>query len=141
MNELRSDDNVSSMNHGAAQTLVQSFDDTGQLRNDMIRKFAEDGKFDEIAAALARICNVSVELVEQAMIQGQSETIIIFAKAAKLSWATAKALLSFSVRQRRVSSDEIERCLASFERLNFGTAQQIMEFYRKRATRGSSRPI
>ncbi len=83
--------------------------------------------------ALALSCDVPVEVVEQAIIQDQSETILILAKAAKLSWATTKILLSYRARQRGLSSGKIEQNMASFERLNFSTAQQIIEFYRMRA--------
>lgn len=66
--------------------------------------------------------------------------ILVLAKAAKLSWATTKILLSFPMRQRRIASGEIEQCLASFERLNVATAEHIIEFYRLRHANGPSRP-
>jgi hypothetical protein len=76
------------------------------------------------------------------MTQDKPETILILAKAAKLSWTTTQALLSFCIRQRRISPGEIEQCLASFERLNLATAQKIVEFYKIRRTSGStSRPF
>lgn len=139
--DLRNDAHSRSTNYAAAQASVQSLNDSGQLSDDTIRAFAEDRKFEETTVALARICNLSVEIVEQAMIQDQSETILILAKAAKLSWATTKVLLSFRARQRPISSGEIEQYLASFERLNFSTAQQIIEFYRMRRAGGLSRPV
>ena len=72
-----------------------------------------------------------VDVVEQAMLHDKPETILILAKAAKLSWITTKALLSFCIRQRRISSIEIERCLASFERLNFGYSSKNCRFLLK----------
>jgi uncharacterized protein (DUF2336 family) len=129
------------VNYAAARALVQSLVDSGQLGDATIRKFAEDGKSDVITAALAHMCAVPVDVVEQAMLHDKPETILILAKAAKLSWITAKALLSFCVRQRRISSIENDQCLASFERLNFATAQKIVDFYKIRRTTGSPRSV
>ena len=106
-----------------------------------MRTFAEDRKSEEVAAALAHLCDVSVDIIQQSMLQDKPETILIFAKAAKLSWITTKALLSFCIRQRRISSDEIEQCLASFERLNLATAQKIVQFYKIRRATGSTRDV
>jgi uncharacterized protein (DUF2336 family) len=131
-NDLRKDVRTRSTNYTAAQALVQSIDDLGQLSGDTVRTFAEDRKFEEVAVALARLCKVSIEVVEQAMIQENAETMLVLAKAAKLSWLATKILLSFVACERIISPGEIEQCLASFERLNFKTAQQIVEFYRAR---------
>ena len=131
---FRDDARTGPLDYGAAQALVQSLKDSGQLGDDAIQTFAEDGKFEEITVALADMCNVSVDVIERAMLHDKPETILILAKAAKLSWSTTKALLSVSVRQRPISPIEVERCLASFERLNFGTAQKIVNFYKIRRT-------
>jgi uncharacterized protein (DUF2336 family) len=140
---IRKDAHARTTNYTAAQALVQSLDDSGQLSDDKIRTFSEDRKFEETVAALARMCNVAIGVVEQAMIQEKPETLLILAKAAKLSWPTAKILLSFRARacQRAISSGEIEQCLASFERLNFSTAQKIIEFHRMRRASGSSQLV
>ena len=138
---LRDVARADSLDYVAAQALVQSLKESGQLGDDTVRTFAEDGKFEEVAAALAHMCNLPVDVIEQAMLHDKPETILILAKAAKLSWSTTKALLSISVRQRRISSSEIEQCLASFERLNLGTAQKIVDFYKIRRATGSSRSV
>jgi hypothetical protein len=75
------------------------------------------------------------------MLHDKPETILILAKAAKLSWITTKALLTACVRKRRISSIEIEQCRASFERLNFATTQKIVDFYKIRRTIGSPRSV
>ena len=121
--------------YAAAQALVQSLSESGQLTDAAICSLAEDRKVEEIIAAVAHIGEVPVEIVERAFLQDQSETIVVLAKAAGLSWSTAKALLSFRAEQRGLSSTQIERSMASFDRLNLTTAKQIVEFYK---TRGAS---
>ena len=139
--ELRDNAHAKSVNDAAARALVQSLKDSGQLDDDTIRTLAQDGKFKEIKAALAYMCNVPVDVIERAMMHDKPETILVLAKAAKLSWITTKALLMLCVRQRRISSIEIEQCLPSFERLYFATAQKIVDFYKIRRTTGSPRSI
>ena len=137
---IRNTSHAESANNDAAQSLVQSLNDSGQLDDDKIRAFAEGGEVEEAKAALALMCNVPVGVVEQAIIQNQPETILVLAKAAKLSWATTKILLALFAREARISTGEIGQYLASFERLNVSTAQKIVEFYRIRRASGVSRP-
>jgi uncharacterized protein (DUF2336 family) len=138
---IRNGSHAGSTKDGAAQSLVQSLNESGQLGDDKVRAFAEKGEVGETTAALALMCNVPVGVVEQAISQNQPETILVLAKAAKLSWATTKILLSLLARQSRLSTGEAGQYLASFERLNFSTAQKIVEFYRMRRASGVSRPV
>jgi uncharacterized protein (DUF2336 family) len=138
---LRKDAGVKSTTHLRAPALVESLGDLGQLGDEVIRAFTEEGKYEEATAALARSCRVPVEIIEQAMTQSRSERIVILAKAAELSWATTKALLLFRARQRPISTSEIEQCLASFERLNLSTARRIVEFYKIRPASKLFRPV
>lgn len=141
-NEFRDTARGGSANRADAQALILSLRDSGELGDDKIRAFVEDKKSEEITAALAHMCDVPADVIEQTMTQDKPETILILAKAAKLSWKTTKALLSFCIRQRRISPGEIEQCLASFERLNLATAQKIVEFYKiRRATGSTPRPF
>jgi uncharacterized protein (DUF2336 family) len=140
-NRLRDTARVGSKTYDDAQASIRSLKDSGQLGDDTVRIFAEDRKFEEVAAALAQLCDVSIDVILQAMLEDKPETILIFAKVAKLSWMTTKTLLSFGIRQRRISSGEIEQCLASFERLNLATAQKIVQFYKIRRATGSTRHV
>jgi len=132
---------ANSMNFSAAQALIHSLNESAQLSDGTIRTFVEDGKFEETIVALACKCDVSVEVVERAMIQDQTETILVLAKAAGLSWMTTKELLLFRAQQQRISAGELEQHLASFERLSVGTARQIIEFYKMRRASGFTRPV
>ena len=130
--ELRSDVMARNLDYTTAQTLVQSLSNSGQLTDTTIRAFAEDENFEQTVAAVAHVCDVPVEIAEEAFLQDQSETILIFAKAAKLSWPTAKALLLLRAKQQGLSTSQVEQRMASFDRLNFETASRITEFYRGR---------
>ncbi len=133
--KIRNDAGARSTNYEEAQAAVRQKFDAGELDDAAVLAFAEGKQFAETVAALAYLCNVSVDVVEQAMTQDQLDMILVLAKAARLSWPTTRVLLSFPTRTRHVASREIEQCSASFERLNFATAQHIIEFYRMRHSR------
>jgi hypothetical protein len=126
--------------HAAARALVESLHRSGALDDDKLRTFAKDGRPEEITAALALMCNISLQFVERAMMQERPETILVLARAAGLSWSTVKAILLLQAGKRIIAADEVAQCLARFERLKPATATEILRFYRKRDLAGTKRP-
>ena len=70
--------------------------------------------------------------VEQAVMQKGSETLLVLARAAALSWPTVKAILMMRGDKRSFADSEVAQSLASYERLKAQTAQEILRFYRTR---------
>lgn len=138
IDQFRDEALAESLDYNAAHALVQSLSKSGQLTDATIRAFAEDRNFAQTIAAVAHVCDVPVEIAEEAFVQDQSETILILAKAAGLSWPTAKAMLLLRAKQRGFSTPQVEQRMASFDRLNVDTAKKIVEFYGCR--RGSLLP-
>jgi uncharacterized protein (DUF2336 family) len=118
--------------YATALAVVKSLSDSGQLTDQTIRALAEDRKADEAIASIAYLCRAPVDIIVRAFAEGQSEAILVFAKAAGLCWSTAKALLALHAGDRTPSAIQIARNMASFHRLNVATARQILEFYRTR---------
>jgi uncharacterized protein (DUF2336 family) len=137
--EIRRDRGVKSSTH-AAQARIRSLHEAGKLDDKAIHDFAEGEMFEETTAALARLCDVPIAIVAQAIVQHHSETLMVLARAAKLSWATTRALLSFHARHRRRPPQKVDQYLASFERLKPETAKQIIEFYRIPQDQRNGRP-
>lgn len=119
-------------NYAAAQAAVQSLRESGQLSDAAIKALADKGGFQEAVVSLAYLCDVPFEIVEQSFVQDQSETLLILAKAARLSWSTTKALLTLRAKQRSLPPGRVEQGLAAFDRLSIETAQQILKFYKIR---------
>jgi uncharacterized protein (DUF2336 family) len=120
-----------SKEYAAARSFVQSLSASGELNDATVRSLAENAKIVETVIAVAQLCDVPDRLVEQAFIEDQTETILILAKAAGLSWLTAKALLKLC--EKRQGSSAIDKSSrASFDGLNFNTARRIIDFYRTR---------
>ena len=124
--------------YAAARSVVQSLSASGELNDATVRSLAENAKIEETVIAVAQLCDVPDLIVEQAFIENQTETILILAKAAGLSWLTARALLKLHDQRQGSSSAPITKTMASFERLNFNTARRIIDFYRTRGLSFSS---
>ena len=105
---------------------------SGQLQEDDLMKLALTGAVSEVIAALAGMGDVPILFVEKTIRQGQTESLLLLARAIGLSWHTVKAILRLGARKRSLSEIEIAQLLASYERLKPKTAQEILRFYRNR---------
>ncbi len=131
-NRIQFEARVRSKSYAAAQAAVDALHGAGQLSESKVTAFAKAERFEETTVALARLCELPIEVVERAMIHDRPETILIIAKAAEISWLGAKSILCLRATKCGISISEMEQCLASFERLKPSTAKQIVRFYRKR---------
>jgi uncharacterized protein (DUF2336 family) len=110
---------------------------TRHLNEVDVHKAAIGEKFDKAVAALALLGHVPVELVERALLDKSSDIVLILAKAADCSRATAKALLRMSVADRGMSAHDVEAALASYDRLSVATARRVVAYYVKRYEDGA----
>jgi Uncharacterised protein conserved in bacteria (DUF2336) len=85
-----------------------------------------------LTSMLSHVCDLPIGFIDQAIADRKSETILILARAANLSWSTLKTILT-SRRGASAAETETSRLLAAYERLNPKTAQEILQFYRARA--------
>ena len=132
-NAIQSEAGVGSRNYLTACAHVEALHADGHLDQWEVESFAKMGKFEETTAALAMLCDLPVEAVERAMVQDQPESVLIIAKAIGITWPTVKLILKLRAGERDISSHELEQCLGTFTRLKLATAQQVVDFQRKRA--------
>jgi uncharacterized protein (DUF2336 family) len=132
-NAIQSAKGAESRNYLTACAHVGALHKAGHLDEGEIESFAKMGKFEETTAALATLCNLPIEAVERAMVQDQPESVLIIAKAIGITWPTVKLILKLRAGDRGIGSHELEQCLGTFTRLKFATAQQVVEFQRRRA--------
>jgi len=123
---------TASRDYAAAQLRVGAMQAAGKLAEADVEAFARAGKFEETAVALALLCSLPVGVVERALIQEGSETILIIAKAIGLSWATTKVILMLADDKRNMPEHILEQSRAVFTKLRRETAIQVVEFQQKR---------
>ena len=131
---LRTNAQSLSANYAAALASVEIMHRAGKLGEAQVYQFASEGRLAETAVALALICGVENDMVERALLAPGSDILVILAKLAGFSWATAKAILLLKVGDRGLSEQDLAHATASFERLQSATARDVLGFYRSRAS-------
>lgn len=96
--------------------------------------YATGGKFEETVAALSTLSGAPSRLVESVMndARPESDFALILAKAAGLSWPTAKQICTLRRKAFSLSPQAMETARRSFERLLPTTAQRLVRFYNDR---------
>jgi uncharacterized protein (DUF2336 family) len=123
---------ASPLDYTAALTEIENLRLRGQLDERALAHFAKARAYPETIAALASMCNLPLQFVEQAMARDRSEALMVLAKAVDLSWSTAQEILMLRAEKGVISRSEIVQRLARFERLQSTTAQEIVRVYRTR---------
>lgn len=123
---------TASHDYADAQALIASMQAAGRFDESSVEAFARAGKFEEVAAALAVLCDLPIEVVERAMVQEGTEAILIIAKAIGLPWSAARAVLMLSSSKRVMPEHILEQARAVFGKLRRDTALQVVKFQQKR---------
>ncbi|HET9714747.1 MAG TPA: DUF2336 domain-containing protein [Pseudolabrys sp.] len=100
----------------------------------IVCEYARSGQFEDTVAALSTLCRAPLKLVENVMNdpRPESDFALILAKAASLSWDTAKHICILRRKAFRFSPQSMEIARQSFERLQIATAQRLVRFYNER---------
>jgi len=117
----------SSGRYATAFALVEELNRNGQLDENRLKRFAEEDSFDEVLVALSLKCDLSVALVERALVDRRVDQLLVFAKAAELSWEATRAILVML----KVGEISVQREV--FGRLQSTTARTALQFYRLRS--------
>lgn len=100
----------------------------------IVQGYAVSGKFEETVAALSALCRAPIKLIESVMNDSRPENdfVLILAKAAGLSWPTAKQICILRRKVFRFSPQSIEAAHHNFNHLHTATAQRLVRFYNER---------
>jgi uncharacterized protein (DUF2336 family) len=118
---------------GAVHASVQTLHGQGQLDDEQLRSFAEDGLLEEVRVGISLVSGLPLPLIDQALRQESGEMLLVIARATGLAWATVERILRLPIWRRPATAGEIRHCLARYERLGEATACDIMRFYKARA--------
>ena len=82
--------------------------------------------------ALARLGRFPVDLVERALVDEGADMVLILARAADCSWATAKELLQMQAAGRRLTEADLAQANKRYNKVSVDVARSIFEFHRER---------
>jgi uncharacterized protein (DUF2336 family) len=129
---IRSDVRNASPDFAIAQVDVERQSRIRRIGEAEIYQYARDRKFEQTAIALSLLCETPIDVVERALLDPGAEIVLILAKVADLSSTTTKALLLLRAADRGMSASDLDRALASFDRLQPETARRVLGFFRTR---------
>src|SRR5579864_1289158 len=129
---IREDIRNASPAFAAAEAAVERQNRIRRIGESEIYQYARDRKFEETAIALSLLCDTPIDVVERALLDPGAEIVLILAKVAGLSSTTTKAILLLRAADRGMSTEDLERALMSFNRLQPDTAQRVLGFFRTR---------
>src|SRR5215813_5261350 len=109
--EMREEARAASARHAAAIRAAGH----GMASEEAVRKPARAQNFEQTVVALAKLGPFPVDLVERALLDEGADMVLILAKAARCSWATARELLLMFAAKRTMSPDDLKSAAASFE--------------------------
>jgi uncharacterized protein (DUF2336 family) len=121
-----------------AQQIFEMAQGSNQPIDLVVREYAKSGKFEETVVALAMLCHVPVDVVENVMADkhADNDLVLILAKGAGLNWQTAKLILQFRAGEAGVSGPALEKAYQHYERLQAATAKRVVRFYQVRQAAG-----
>jgi uncharacterized protein (DUF2336 family) len=106
---------------------VRALERAAKLDEAKLLDFAKSGRVREAIAALAILCDVSIEVARRFLSGDQPDAALLLCQAAGMSWPTACAVLRACNGGRAA---ELDHAFAGFERLTTPTAERIVDLWR-----------
>jgi uncharacterized protein (DUF2336 family) len=112
-----------------AEESVKRMKARDELSEPAILTFAQAGRFDEIAAALAVENNVPTAMMAKVLAGTRHDLVLIPCKAAGLSWTTAETILTKRPTVQPLNPPTLMAAAQDYRRLSVETAQRTLRFW------------
>ena len=112
-----------------AEKLVKLMKDMNELNDATIVKFAETKKFDEVAASLALLNNVSTDMMARLLEGPRSDLVLIPCKSAEWNWQTVEAVLLHRPSKQKIDELTLKVASRDYGKLSPETAQRTVRFW------------
>jgi Uncharacterised protein conserved in bacteria (DUF2336) len=112
-----------------AEASIKRMKASGELSEPAILTFAQTGRFDEIAAALAAENNVPTTMMARVLAGTRHDLVLIPCKAAGLSWSTVEMILSKRPTVQALNPPILMAAAQDYRRLSVETAQRTLRFW------------
>jgi hypothetical protein len=121
-----------SREHAAAARDASHRFSCGPVSEANVHAPAHAQEFEKTVIALAKLGRFPIDLVERALLDEGSETILLLAKAAGCSWVTARELLQMYAAKRSLTPDDLAQAFERYKKLTHETARSIVQFHERR---------
>jgi uncharacterized protein (DUF2336 family) len=118
--------------YSAATRQVDAMQAAELLNDSAVSEFAKARNIESTVVALARLCDMPVEVGAHCLFAEQIDLALILARAAGLSWVTTKWLLVLRDMEMQGAKHDADQARSHFLKLHPLTAQRILRYYRFR---------
>jgi uncharacterized protein (DUF2336 family) len=119
-----------------SESMVLALNREGKLGDQTINRFAMQGEYIHIIAALSLLNSVKIEAIEPLIGNPRPDGLIVACKAARLNWSTTSMILRNRPHCRPLSKQDFENGREVFDALSLSSAQRTIRFW---SARGSAR--
>jgi uncharacterized protein (DUF2336 family) len=123
------EDGAAARGFARAEALVKLLKEHNELDDAAIIKFAGSRKFEEVAASLAILNNVSTDMMAKLLEGPRSDLILIPCKSAGLNWLAVETILSNRPLQQPISEPTLKLAWKDYGKLSTETAQRTLRFW------------
>jgi len=116
----------------AAQRLVVSMKQAGNLAESDVKAFAEARHQEAVIASLSLLANLKYDAIENLMLQADAGGLILVCKALGFAWSTTMEVLRAGSERSGLSERDIHRAHGDFMKLSKTTADRILRFWHVR---------
>jgi uncharacterized protein (DUF2336 family) len=117
------------VDYAEAQRAVLELNRKGKLNDQSINRFAVQGEYHNVVAALALLTTVPIEAIESLIGNAQLDGLIVACKASRLNWSTTTMIIHNRPGCSSASKLQVERAREMFETLVLSTAQQTIRIW------------
>jgi len=122
----------SSPDHIQAKGRVKRLAEWKELTERSVHSAARSQNFEQTAVALSVLTSFPIDMTERALLDPDTDMVLLIGKAAGFSWTSVKTLLVMDAAERNLSDMALARERANFARLQAKTAKRVLEFYERR---------
>ncbi|ABE61384.1 conserved hypothetical protein [Nitrobacter hamburgensis X14] len=119
-----------------SEAMVLALNRAGKLGDQTINRFATQGEYTHIVAALSLLTSVKIEAIEPLIANPRPDGLIVACKASRLDWSTANMILRNRPHCRPLTRQELDDGREVFDTLSLSSAQRTIRFW---SARGSAR--
>ncbi|MEO6840197.1 MAG: DUF2336 domain-containing protein [Bradyrhizobium sp.] len=118
-----------------SEATVLALNRAGKLGDQTINRFAIQGEYSNIIAALSLLSTVKIDVIGSLISHPRPDGLIVACKASRLNWSTTMMVLRNRPKCPPASKQELEQSRVGFEALSLSAAQRTVQFW---SVRGSA---
>jgi len=117
-----------------SEAIVLALNRAGKLGDQTINRFAVQGEYSNVIAALSLLSTVKIEAVEPLIDNPRPDGLIVACKASRLDWSTTVMILRNRPHCTPLSKQELDQGKEVFETLSLSAAQRTIRFWSARSS-------